>query len=152
MFKSKHLHVDHARATFPLPWYGPKARLHVRCAHDTVNPQLQVERTTARDRALEGVDTVRGTVSPDAASELRRIDRSLYAKHVIDGWDGVLGADDREVEYSREAAAILLSEEHMPDWIFDQLRLFAMRPANFIAVVDPSPAQMKAVVGNSSGA
>lgn len=151
MFKTKHLHVDSARSWFSAPWYGPKARLHVRCAHDTVNPQLQVERAAENDRLREGVDVARGTITSEASAEMRRIDRRLYPRLVIEGWENVLGADDKPVEYSREAAMSLLTEEHMPDWIFDQLRLFVIRPQNFVGMVEASPERVKAVVGNSSG-
>lgn len=152
MFKTKHLHVDHARAWFPAPWYGPNAKIRVKCAHDTVNPQLQIARTFEHEKLKDGVDVVRGTVSPEASAGIRDVDRKLYPIHVIDGWSGVLGTDGSEVPHSREAAISLLTEEHMPSWIFDELRLFCMRPRNFVHESAPSPAVMESVAGKSSSA
>ncbi len=62
--------------------------------------------------------------------ENRDQDRVLFSKYIIKGWKKVVDSDGEEVEFSEENCFDYL--QHLPDWIFDQVRNFAATPDNFI--------------------
>lgn len=71
-----------------------------------------------------------GAVTESAIAENRKQDVALYAAHVVIGWENVVGADGSPVSFSKEACADLLGA--LPNWLFDDLRMFCGRPVNFL--------------------
>lgn len=70
----------------------------------------------------------------------RAADRKLYPLYVIVGWRGVIDAHGREVEFNKQNVAEFCQK--LPGWIFDQVRLFASNPANFVEdAVRPAKAE-----------
>jgi len=56
--------------------------------------------------------------------------KELCAKYVLRGWRNVFDSKGASVLFSEEAAAEFL--EALPNWLFTQIRLFAMESSNFI--------------------
>lgn len=57
-------------------------------------------------------------------------DRELYAKHIINDWDGIKNSEGALVVFNAENAAGFLMA--LPDWLFDDIRAFCSDPENFV--------------------
>ena len=64
-------------------------------------------------------------------------DRALFAGTVLVGWEGVVDDQGQPVPFSKEVAQDLI--DALPDWMFDQIRMFAMDPGQFVEEGDPIP-------------
>ena len=75
--------------------------------------------------------------SADAAqvAENRAEDRELYAKHVVVGWSGVKNDSGVEVPFGPAPLGEFLAA--LPDWLFDELRLFCSEVTNFVDEEEP---------------
>lgn len=74
-------------------------------------------------------------------------DRDLYPKLIIQGWDDVPDDDGNLVPFSVENAAEYVAA--LPQWIFDEVRMFAVQAANFVPTMDmPSAQEARDAAGN----
>jgi len=80
------------------------------------------ERRTSGKRAKEA--------SKDLTRASREEDRELIGLHCLTGWSNVLDVNGKQVEFTPENGMAFLKA--LPDWIFDDLRTWAMNPASFV--------------------
>lgn len=85
-------------------------------------------------------------VTREMLKDNREHDKVLYAKHVISGWDGITNDEGEEVPFTPEACRQFLAM--LPDWIFDEIRVFATNPANFVKEDEPTEAEVEDISGN----
>ena len=71
-----------------------------------------------------------GKLTPQMLSETRNDDRELYARYVAKSWTGILHSDGTEATFT--AAECLAFFEALPNWVFDDLRMFCADPVNFL--------------------
>lgn len=73
----------------------------------------------------------RGLADADQISNNRNEDRELYATHILTGnWGGWVNDEtSAEVSFSKEAASELMTA--LPDYMFDDLRVYCNDPSNF---------------------
>lgn len=71
-------------------------------------------------------------------------DRRLYAEFVVKGWERVRDDQHQLVDFTLENVQAFL--EALPDYIFDDVRVFATAPRNFIDDLVSNPEE---VAGNS---
>ncbi len=89
-----------------------------------------------------------GVVSASMLDENRDEDRELFPLHVAKGWRDVVDAKAKPVEFSADECEQFLGA--LPDWLFDEMRLFAGNPSNFADMIDVQVAS-KNSPGGSSG-
>lgn len=103
--------------------------LIVRIASETNKPyfkaaladQLARSRSTSRRNATQVANAV--------AAE-REMDRKLYPKHVVVGWEGVTDASGAVVPFNEENCTGFLAA--LPDFIIDKVRAHCIEPGNFV--------------------
>lgn len=90
----------------------------------------------------------RSLTSKPSPERDRNDDRELYPKHVIVAWGGIQDREGSDVEFTEENVAAFLKA--LPNWIFDRIRVAAMRPENFLDAHDDSddPPNAATVAGN----
>jgi hypothetical protein len=71
-----------------------------------------------------------GRISREMLEKSRDEDRELYAKFVVKGWRNVKDDNGADVPFTQEAAAEFF--EALPNWLFDELRVWASSPGNFV--------------------
>lgn len=73
-------------------------------------------------------------INADVLDQIRDDDRTLYAKHLVRGWDDgtVVNARGKVVPFSEAAAKALLLAT--PNHIFDELRVFCSDATNFTTI------------------
>ncbi len=82
----------------------------------------------------------------------RNEDRGLYPKHVVKGWGSkrgpsiVVDHDGNEFDFTEPNVYAFLKA--LPDWLFDDCRLFASEEANFLDEDDGEVPDPEAVAGN----
>lgn len=74
------------------------------------------------------------TITADVIEDLREEDMRNYAKHVIKGWENMLGADGKPIEFSEEECLEFL--QAIDTWVFDLIRNFCTEPTNFAGAID----------------
>lgn len=131
-FDFSHLEVKNKTERFPLPWVSPGAALFIRVAGES-NKQYNSAMLKMSSRRQRDIAS-KGALSPEDARKDREEDLILYPKHVVEGWEGIKNTAGEDVEFSRANCKVLLSK--LPAWVFDRLRIFAMKPENFIDDVD----------------
>jgi hypothetical protein len=90
------------------------------------NEQLRMTKKTAP--AIRA-----GAINMQMIAETRDNDRTLYAKHVVVGWEGIYDSHGDEVPFSHSECALFL--EALPDWAFDEIRNFCTSPQNYVEQV-----------------
>lgn len=120
-------------ATLKIPEVTPGAALHLRHA--------SIARGAYRLELLRGVAAsgenlrVKVDAAKDANALLglleitRELDYAIYAKTVLVGWEGIVDDEDQEVPFSVESAEEFLRA--LPEWLFDEIRVFALQKSNF---------------------
>lgn len=88
----------------------------------------------------------RGRVDANLLAENLQLDRDLFPKYVITGWDGIQDGDGELVPYTQQACADLLNA--LPDWIVQELSGFAARASNFIPDDMPTDDEVDDQAGN----
>ena len=87
------------------------------------NEQLRMTKKTA--------PAVRaGAINMQMIAETRDNDRTLYAKHIVVGWEGIYDSNGEEVPFSNSECEIFLRA--LPDWAFDEIRNFCTNPQNWV--------------------
>lgn len=150
MFDFSHLDPAARTAKFPMPWLGADAHLELACANDSANPSLAMATSELLDRRDGDVlDALTGKNRLMSADELRDASRRLYPEHVVRGWRGVCDTSGKPVEFTVDACRELFAK--LPAWILDRIRLFALRPENFVGMGrGMTPSQVDRLAGNSS--
>ena len=86
-------------------------------------------------RAGKSARAVRaGKLTAAMLEENREEDKDLYPRFVIRGWTDVLDGDGKALKYSNSDCADFI--DALPNWIFDDLRVFCGNPANFADLID----------------
>ncbi len=75
-----------------------------------------------------------GNLNPKVLEEQRELDRKLFPRYVIQGWRDVTDAAGNAVAFSAEECEAFLRQ--LPNWLFDEIRMFASDAANFVDTVD----------------
>jgi hypothetical protein len=122
------LDVSQKTARFDMPQVAPGAYLILRPASDA-NPQYQAGMLRMSGKRNRKIATS-GEISDADAAKDRDDDRSLYARFVIVGWGGITTKDGEDVEFTPASCKQFLKQ--LPNWLFDRVRLFAMRPERFL--------------------
>ena len=71
-----------------------------------------------------------GGINSAVIKENREEDRRLYPLHIVKGWEDVKDTKEKVVSFTTDNAKSFL--EALPDWIFDEVRMFAGNPNNFV--------------------
>lgn len=127
----KALEVKDKTTEFPLTMLRGCPKLIVKPATESNKPYFnEVLRRSAKSvrKAVQG----NITVDVETLEKNREDDRSLFPKHVIVGWSGVLDSDGKEVEFSQSNCKEFLHA--LPDWIFDQIGIFCRKNSNFVDI------------------
>jgi hypothetical protein len=64
----------------------------------------------------------------------REIDRELYPRYVVVGWENVLNAAGEQAFFNRENCEAFLRA--LPDWLLDELRNYCSEPGNFAGALE----------------
>ena len=135
-FDFVYLNIDDATAELELQWLRGGPTLVVRPAGES-NPAWQAGMLRLSGNRQRNVLSS-GKVTKEDADRDRDDDRRLYPKTVIVGWRGVMSrATGKEVKFSVEACERFLKQ--LPDWVFNKIRIFCMRPENFISAEELEP-------------
>lgn len=106
-----------------------------------IRPAAEVNRNyfnSLLKRSRKNLKRIRaGAVNAAQIAENRDEDRTLYPKHVVVGWGGVRNDEGVEVDFSVEDCAAFLRA--LPDWLFDELRVFASDVTNFLPEEEDPP-------------
>ena len=89
-------------------------------------PYFNALMRTSAKRAIQSS----GRQSAAAMAEHRSVDRDLYSKFVITGWEDIIDAQGQEVPFTVENCADFLKS--IPSHIFDEIRAFFLDMNNFI--------------------
>lgn len=73
--------------------------------------------------------TTKKKLTAESFARDRDEDREMYPDLVIRGWKGIVGADGKEVPFSKEDCADFLA--NLADDLFDEIRKFVNNPSNF---------------------
>jgi len=111
------------------------------------NALLKRSRNNVRRMRAGGIDAA-------AMTQNRNEDREIYHKHIVKGWgckDGpgfILDSEGNRIDYSQGNVATFLNA--LPNWVFDELRVFAGEESNFIDEMSDGEAipDAEAVSGN----
>lgn len=82
----------------------------------------------------------------DVAAALLERDRALFPRHVVVGWENVFDAAGAPVSFTVEACLDLFAV--LPQWILDEVRLFAFTASNFVSADSPTVAGANELAGN----
>lgn len=125
---------------FPIPQIGEGARLMVMPTNEANKPYHRAMlANNARRARNEAVDAAGPAAQAESAKLDREDDRTLFPGVVVVNWEGVRNTHGELVPFSTDAARALLAA--LPNWLFDKLRLFCLRPENFTTAV-PSAEQV----------
>ena len=87
-----------------------------------------------------------GRVDPQFIAEQRNEDRELYSKFVAKGWSGVTDDEGKESAFSPAECHEFFKA--LPDWIFDDVRAYAMNTTNWVPEGSPTPDEVAEHSGN----
>jgi len=141
-FNFDHLQIEGKTARFDMPMVCPGAYLDVLTAAEA-NAAYHEASAALSGARVRNIATGQAQADRRNADLDRNEDRELYPLHVVVGWGGIKHTDGAPVPWSVAECAKFIAA--LPDWIFDRLRLFAMRPERFVTT--PPPAEELA--GNS---
>lgn len=104
---------------------------------DGTNPVLIVAPATNENKAffaaqleLTAGSVARGArIDPESVSRFRKEMRALYPLHIVVGWENLQARGGTAVPFSVETCIKFISS--LPDWVFDQLRVFCEAPIHF---------------------
>lgn len=134
--------------TLPICWTKPDGtrvypRLHMVYAGETNKPWTNAvnafnAKTGLARKAMAG---------QQGADELAlQRDKDLYPKHVIKGWSDVVDDDLTPVPFTEADCREYL--EALPQWVFGEIRMYAVQAANFLPPEVPTPDETRDSAGN----
>lgn len=114
--------------------------LHLAAATEANKPYFNalLKRSRKNQRRLQS-----GSFTAALIEENRDDDRELYPKFVVKGWDKIIDSEGNSVPFSVDACNDFLAA--LPNWLFDEVRQFAVEATNFVDV----EVDMEEVAGNS---
>ena len=121
-YLKKNNFTDKTTVDYSVPYLGDEAILKV-CPATQVNKAYQNEILRKSNNAIR----VNSKANDDS---LRKTDRELYPKYIIKGWSNVVDNSGKKIPFSEKNAIDLC--EQLPDWMFDEIRVFVLNPHNFI--------------------
>ena len=71
-----------------------------------------------------------GRMTPQMLDQNRDEDRELYARYIVKSWGDMVDAKKKKVSFSAENVEAFFKA--LPDWLFDELRLFCAQPQSFL--------------------
>ena len=74
------------------------------------------------------------SVSSVEAKRDRDEDRILYPRYVVVGWSGVYDKDGKPAKFDHDNCKAFIAA--LPNWLFDRLRIFCMKPEDFLSEDD----------------
>ena len=74
--------------------------------------------------------------------QARAEDRDLFPRYVIKGWKGIKDAKGKAVKFSESNCSDFVAA--LPDWIFDEIRVFCGNVQNFVDTPDDDDIEAKA--------
>lgn len=141
-FNFAHLQIDEAVSRIDLPWVRPGAYLIVRPANEA-NKGYQGGMLALSGRRQR---MATASLTADDAKRDRDDDRILYPHHVVVNWGGIVNREGIAVPFSRENVTAFLKQ--LPNWLFDKVRVHALRPENFVSSPDELPPNAEELAGN----
>lgn len=119
---------DESRATFTFYQIEGEPKLEVTTASQANKPyQLAVLKKSSQATRAAAQSA---RLNPRMLAQNRNEDRELYPLHIVKGWSGVKDSKGKEVAFSIDNVKAFLVA--LPDWLFDELRLFCTSPQSFI--------------------
>ncbi len=132
-FDFSNLDISKATARFDMPWVSPGAFVIVKPATSENTKYNVASLRMGGKRQRQIVAT--GSLSNAEAEEDRNEDRVLYPKYVAVGWGGVCKkGTDVQVPFTLPNSRAFFAK--LPNWIFDRMRIFCMKPEQFLAAED----------------
>lgn len=123
---------------FDIPQIGAGARLFVMPTNEANKPYHRAMLSNNARRARHEAANEAGPMAQAESAKLdREDDRALFPGTIVVGWEGVRNTAGELVPFSVDAVRALLAA--LPNWLFDKLRLFCVRPENFTTAVAPVP-------------
>ncbi len=120
-------------------------------------PKLFIRPATERNKAYHNALLKRNAklaarfrqrvkITREMLKENREHDKVLYAAHVIVGWEGIEADDGSHPTFTPDLCRAFLNK--LPGWIFDDLRLFAVDPTNFLNDDEPDSDEVEETAKN----
>lgn len=136
----KKLHIADKPAVYELSELEGCPKLYLRFAGERNKPYFNavLKQATKTARLLKGTG-----MTAEILKKNRQLDLSLFPKHVVTGWDGIVDTAGTPVPFSPEACEALL--EALPEWLFDRIRAWAADESNF---TEAAVADVDELVGN----
>jgi len=134
-FNFDHLQIEGKTARFDMPMVSPGAYLEVLTAAEA-NAAYHEASVALSGSRVRNVATGQAQADRRNADLDRNEDRELYPLHVVVGWGGIEDTGGNPVPWSTAECAKFLAA--LPDWVFDRLRIFAMRPERFVTTPPPA--------------
>lgn len=144
LFNFGRLQIEEATAKIPLPWVAPGVALVCRPAHES-NRAYQSAMLATAGKRQRLTDALAGALSQANAKQDRDEDRKLFPGLVVVNWEGVTNTKGEPVAPTPDNIAAFLRA--LPDWLFDRVRIFAMRPENFVRA-EETPPNASTLAGN----
>jgi len=137
LFNFARLRIEEATARFDLPWVAPGAHLIVRPANEANKPYQSGLLALAGKRQRLTETVIAGAVTVENARQDREDDRKLYPTTVVVNWGGIFNTKNEPVKPTPDNVAAFFRE--LPNWILDKVRVFCLRPENFIQPAELPP-------------
>ena len=132
-FDFSHLSISERVARFTLYQVAGEPYLDMVHAGESNKPYFNA----LLKRSRKNVRRMRaGAMDANTMAQNRDEDRTLYPRYVIKGWGCkkgpgiILDSKANEISYSEENLRTFLNA--LPNWLFDDVRLFASEEANFV--------------------
>ena len=123
-------HAPSTRAWYTLPTNPSIGKLELVHAGQTNKPYTNaVAKKTAKTGMARRM--ARGQINAELLAENLKLDRALFPKHVIVGWEGVIDNETgKPCEFTQENCKIFL--DALPDWLMKDVSEYAGNPINFM--------------------
>lgn len=138
------LEISNATAVFELPQVCPGAAVVVRPA--TENKQFAAGMLRLSGQRQRNI-AQSGRITVDDAKQDRLDDRKLYHKHIVVKLVGIKNKAGEVVESTQANIKAFL--DALPDWLFDKIRIFCLRPDNFVQGEDELEPDVETLSKNS---
>ncbi len=80
-----------------------------------------------------------GAISTAVLNEARELNKELYPKEVIVGWERVVDSKNKPVEFTQADCKDFV--DALPTWIFDEICTYAAQAGNFVNQIDVESAE-----------
>ncbi len=118
-----------------LPITEVEITLHILHAGRSNKPYLAAV-SNGNTQKAKGGRRPGGAKTPQEIAEALDKDRDMFAKYIVTGWTGVFDTDGKPVALNKKECREFLGA--LPDWIVQELGMFATEPMNFVADDEPT--------------